>query len=86
MQVMIRIGPWQAGQVSMSMPNSRSGRCARVIKVWRSAGPSSTKAVVDYSPPLPRLGRAPLPGVGREYAVEAREVTGGLWTKAANRR
>lgn len=37
-QAMMRIAPPQAAQVSMSILNTRLGRCARVIEAWRSAG------------------------------------------------
>ncbi len=64
MHAMIRIAPPQAGQVSMSIPNTRLRRCAQVmpdkaglsIAACRSAGvDSSGFAGVAGRPPLPRL-------------------------------
>lgn len=56
LQAMIRTVPPQAGQVSMSIPNTRFRRCAQVIAARRSAGVGSSKsAVVACWPPLPRL-------------------------------
>ena len=56
MQAMIRIAPLQAGQVSMSIPNTRFRRYTQLIEARRSAAVCSYgSAVVACRPPLPRL-------------------------------
>ena len=47
MQTMILTAPPQAGQVSMSMPNTRFRRCAQVIEARRSASVGSSEAPVE---------------------------------------
>ena len=56
MQAMIRIALPQAGQVSISIPNTRFRPCAQVIAARRSAGVgASVSAGSACRPPLPRL-------------------------------
>ncbi len=56
MQAMIRTAPPQAGQVSMSMLNTRFRRCAQVIEARRSAGVRSSASPFEVRwLPLPRL-------------------------------
>ena len=56
MQAMILTVPPQAGQVWMSMLNTRFRRCAQVMAAWRCAGASSTPSSVDSGLlPLPRF-------------------------------
>ena len=56
MQAMIRTTPPQAGQVSMSMPNTRFSRCAQVIADRRCAGMlSCCSAEVFGLAPFPRF-------------------------------
>jgi hypothetical protein len=53
---MIRTAPPQAGQVSMSMLNTRFRRCAQVIEARRSAGVWTSSSSGDCAfVPLPRL-------------------------------
>jgi len=56
MQAMTLTAPPQAGQVSISILNTRFKRCAQVIEARRSAavGSSTVAAATDW-PPLPRL-------------------------------
>lgn len=86
---MIRIAPPQAGQVSMSIPNTRFRRCAQVIAARRSAGVrSSGSAVVAYRPPLPRLAgvtRARCLLLGANTPWKRVRLTRGFGTKAASR-
>ena len=54
-QAMMRIAPPQAGQVSMSIPNTRLRRCAQVIAARRSGGVRSSVWAAAWSfAPLPR--------------------------------
>ncbi len=56
MQAMILTGPPQAGQVWISMPNTRFRRSAQVIKARRSPGGGSSATPFEkHEPPLPRL-------------------------------
>ena len=79
MHWMIRIVPPQAGQVSMSIPQTRFTRCAQVIVARRSAGVrSSGSALVAHPPPLPRLAgvaraRYLFPGANTACVVPSRQ-------------
>jgi len=56
MQAMILTAPPQAGQVWMSMPNTRFRRCAQVMAAWRCGGVFSRPSAVDSGLlPLPRF-------------------------------
>ena len=52
MQAMIRIAPPQAGQVSMSIPNTRLRRCAEVIAARRSACVGSSGSAMKRAPQM----------------------------------
>ncbi len=89
MHAMIRIAPPQAAQVSMSMPNTRFRRCAQVIAARRSADVgSSGSAVLERSPPLPRLAgvtRARYLLFGANTPWKRVRFTRGFGTSAASR-
>jgi hypothetical protein len=86
---MIRIAPPQAGQVSMSIPNTRFSRCAQLIAARRSAGVrASGSAVVACRPPLPRLAGVTCARcllLGEKTPWKRVRLTRGLGTRAASR-
>jgi hypothetical protein len=84
-----RTDPPQAGQVSMSMPKTRSRRCARFIAARPSAGAGSSGPAVDARCPPASLGRCHPRAVylllGANTPWKRGRLTRGFGTSAANR-
>lgn len=88
-QAMIRTDPPQLGQVSISMPKTRSRRCALLVAARRSpAVGSSGVSLVSCRAPLPRLAgvtRARCRLLGANTPWKRLRLTLGLATRAASR-
>ena len=88
MQAMILTAPPQAGQVSMSMPNTRLRRCVRPShgRVALRRGFLHTllgRFGFAALAPLCRRHQSPMLAVRREHAVESSEIDPWLWHQGA---